>query len=132
MSGQNVLLEVLRLLTITPTKCPALNTLQWLAEAINSHLFFTDFNSMNTKQFDQLKLQYAEMLVEGMDMDTLIVFAVESIEQNLKDYTIEDLKEEVTDCYGVETWMDMMPESPQQLTEIGALEATAPDYGVGK
>jgi hypothetical protein len=67
-----------------------------------------------------------------MDMDTLIVFAVESIEQNLKDYTIEDLKEEVTDFYGVETWMDMMPESPQQLTEIGALEATAPDYGVGK
>jgi hypothetical protein len=87
---------------------------------------------MNTQQFDQLKFQYAQMLVEGMDMDTLIVFAVESIEQNLKDYTIEDLKEEVTDCYGVETWMDMMPESPQQLTEIGALEATAPDYGVGK
>jgi hypothetical protein len=87
---------------------------------------------MNTQQFDQLKFQYAQMLVEGMDMDTLIVFAVESIEQNLKDYTVEDLQEEVTDSYGEETWMDMMPESPQQLTEVGVLEATAPDYGVGK
>tara|TARA_B100000902_G_C26913762_1_gene718201 strand:+ start:387 stop:650 length:264 start_codon:yes stop_codon:yes gene_type:complete len=87
---------------------------------------------MNTKQFDQLKLQYAEMIVEGMDMNSLITFAVESIEQNLKDYTVDDLREEVTDCYGEETWMDMMPELSQQTTEVGALEATAPDYGVGK
>jgi len=87
---------------------------------------------MNSKQLDQLKFEYAEMIVEGMDMNSLITFAVESIEQNLKDYTIEDLKEEVTDCYGEETWMDMMPTVPQQLTEIGELEATAPDYGVGK
>jgi len=28
--------------------------------------------------------------------------------------------------------MDLMPEQPQPTTEIGALEATAPDYGVGK
>ena len=28
--------------------------------------------------------------------------------------------------------IDLMPESPQQMTDIGALEATAPDYGVGK
>lgn len=87
---------------------------------------------MNSKQLDQLKFEYAEMIVEGMDMNSLITFAVESIEQNLKDYTVEDLREEVTDCYGEETWMDMMPASSQQLTEIGALEATAPDYGVGK
>ena len=87
---------------------------------------------MNSKQLDQLKFEYAEMIVEGMDMNSLITFAVESIEQNLKDYTIEDLKGEVTDCYGEETWMDMMPTVPQQLTEIGELEATAPDYGVGK
>jgi hypothetical protein len=34
-----------------------------------------------------------------MDMDTLITFAVESIEQNLKDYTEEELKEEILDLY---------------------------------
>jgi len=55
--------------------------------------------TMNKEQLDQFKLNYAEMIVEGMDMDTLITFAVESIEQNLKDYTEEELKEEILDLY---------------------------------
>ena len=87
---------------------------------------------MNSKQLDQFKLNYAEMIVEGMDMDTLITFAVESIEQNIKDWDEDDVKSEILDYYGEETLMDLMPDSPQSMTEIGALEATATDYGVGK
>ena len=87
---------------------------------------------MNSKQLDQFKLNYAEMIVEGMDMDTLITFAVESIEQNIKDWDEDDVKSEILDYYGEETLMDLMPESPQQTTEISALEATSSDYGVGK
>ena len=94
--------------------------------------FPTDPNVMNAKQLDQFKLNYAEMIVEGMDMDTLITFAVESIEQNIKDWDEDDVKSEILDYYGEETLMDLMPEQPQPMTEIGALEATAPDYGVGK
>ena len=62
---------------------------------------------MTINQIDQLKNAYAEMIVEGMDMNSLITFAVEAIEQNLKDYNMEDLKEEIIDCYGEETWTDM-------------------------
>ena len=87
---------------------------------------------MNAKQLDQFKLNYAEMIVEGMDMDTLITFAVESIEQNIKDWAEDDVKSEILDYYGEETLMDLMPESVQEPTEIGKLEATADDYGVGK
>ena len=87
---------------------------------------------MNAKQLDQFKLNYAEMIVEGMDMDTLITFAVESIEQNIKDWDEDDMKSEILDYYGEETLMDLMPESVQEPTEIGKLEATADDYGVGK
>ena len=94
--------------------------------------FPTDPNSMNAKQLDQFKLNYAEMIVEGMDMDTLITFAVESIEQNIKDWDEDDVKSEILDYYGEETLMDLMPESVQEPTEIGKLEATADDYGVGK
>ena len=65
------------------------------------------FKMMTINQIDQLKNAYAEMIVEGMDMNSLITFAVESIEQNLKDYDMEDLKEEIIDCYGEETWTDM-------------------------
>ena len=87
---------------------------------------------MDSKQLDQFKLNYAEMIVEGMDMDTLITLAVESIEQNIKDWDEDDVKEEILEYYGEETLMDLMPESPQPMTEIGSLEATATDYGVGK
>jgi hypothetical protein len=62
---------------------------------------------ITTNKLDTLKNAYAEMIVEGMDMNTLITFAVESIEQNIKDYDMEDLKEEIIDCYGEETWTDM-------------------------
>ena len=61
---------------------------------------------MTINQIDQLKNAYAEMIVEGMDMKSLITFAVESIEQNLKDYNMDELKGEIIDCYGEETWTD--------------------------
>jgi len=71
----------------------------------NTHSHF--FQMMTINQIDQLKNAYAEMIVEGMDMNTLITLAVESIEQNLKDYTMEELRGEIVDCYGEETWTDM-------------------------
>ena len=63
---------------------------------------------MTINQIDQLKSAYAEMVVEGMDMDSLITFAVESIEQNLKDYDMNDIKEEIIDCYGEDVLSDML------------------------
>ena len=59
---------------------------------------------MTINQIDQLKSDYAQMIVDDMDMNTLITLAVESIEQNIKDYDMEDLKEEIIDCYDEETW----------------------------
>ena len=70
--------------------------------------FPTDPNTMNSKQLDQFKLNYAEMIVEGMDMDTLITFAVESIEQNIKDWDEDDVKEEILEYYGEETLEGLM------------------------
>ena len=67
-------------------------------------------NNMNAKQLEQFKLNYAEMIVEGMDMDSLITFAVESIEQNIKDWDENDVKSEILDYYDEETLMDLMPE----------------------
>ena len=47
---------------------------------------------MNSKQLEQFKLNYAELIVDGMDMDTLVTFAIESIEQNIKDWDEDDVK----------------------------------------
>jgi hypothetical protein len=63
---------------------------------------------MTLNQIDQLKNAYAEMIVEGMDMNSLITFAVESIEQNLKDYDMDDIKQEIIDCYGEDVLSDML------------------------
>jgi len=82
---------------------------------------------MNQQQLDQFKLNYAEMIVEGMDMDSLITFAVESIEENIKDWDEDDVKEEILDYYGEEVLEGLLP-----VPTISELEATAPDYGVGK
>ena len=73
--------------------------------------FPTDPNIMNAEQLDQLKTNYAELIVEGMDMDTLITFAVESIEQNIKDWDENDVKSEILDYYGEETLEGLMPAS---------------------
>jgi hypothetical protein len=72
--------------------------------------FPTDPNIMNAEQLDQLKNNYAELIVEGMDMDSLITFAIESIEQNIKDWDENDVKSEILDYYGEETLEGLLPE----------------------
>ena len=65
---------------------------------------------LTTSKLDQLKTNYAELIVEGMDMDTLITFAIESIEQNIKDWDEDDVKSEILDYYGEETLEGLMPD----------------------
>ena len=65
-------------------------------------------SKLTKSQLDQLRCNYAELIVEGMDMDTLITFAVESIEQNIKDWDEDDIKEEVLEYYGDETFEGLM------------------------
>ena len=77
---------------------------------------------MNREQLDQFKANYANLIVDGMDMETLEQFAVEMIEQNMSQWDEDDVKEEILDYYGEETLADLMP----------VLESQAPDYGVGK
>ena len=94
--------------------------------------FPTDPNIMNREQLDQFKANYASLIVEGMDMKTLEQFAMEMVEQNMTHWNEQDVKDEILDYYGEETLMDLMPETVQEPTEIGKLEETADDYGVGK
>jgi hypothetical protein len=89
-------------------------------------------SSMNSQDLDKFKENYAELIVDGMDMKTLCTFAVETIIHNMETWDEKDLKEEILDLYDEEILMDLMPSVSQEPTEIGKLEATAPDYGVGK
>ena len=57
--------------------------------------------TLSQEQYDQLLANYAEQIVEGMDMDSLIQFAVEQIEENLRANCSmdEELVEEISRFY---------------------------------
>ena len=72
--------------------------------------FHPQYNLMTSKQLnqielDELKRSYAEMVIEGMDMDMLIEMAEDSIIEQVKNYDYEDLKEEIVDYYGEDSWL---------------------------
>ena len=68
----------------------------------------TFLTNMNNDQLDKLKDNYAYLIVDGMDMDSLITFAVETVAHNLETWTEEEIKEEILDHYGDETLNDLM------------------------
>ncbi len=63
---------------------------------------------MNDEQLDKLKDDYAYHIVDGMDMDSLITFAVETIAQNMETWTEEEVKGEIIDLYDEETLNDLL------------------------
>ena len=68
----------------------------------------TFFANMNDDQLDTLKDNYAYHIVDGMDMNSLITFAVETIAQNMETWTEEEVKGEIVDLYDEETLNDLM------------------------
>ena len=56
-----------------------------------------------------LKENYVNMIVEGMDIDTLAQFAFDSIIANYEDVDAEDLKQEIVHDYDQEMLDSLMP-----------------------
>ena len=71
--------------------------------------FPTDPNIMNNEQLNQLKENYANTIIDGMDMDTLCQMAFDMLMDAYKDCTEEDIKEEVLDLYDEELLESLMP-----------------------
>jgi di/tripeptidase len=71
--------------------------------------FPTDPNIMNDEQLNQLKENYANMIIDGMDMDSLCQMAFDMLMDAYKDCTEEDIKEEVLDLYDEELLESLMP-----------------------
>ena len=68
---------------------------------------FIDPMTLTPQQLDNLKSDYAWQLVDGMDLKILCQFAAEQIEENMKNYDENDLKEEISDMMGEDVWEDM-------------------------
>jgi hypothetical protein len=64
---------------------------------------------LTAQQLDELKCNYAEMVVDDMDLKTLMIMAYDVIVENLKDYDEEDMKEEIVELYDEEILEELMP-----------------------
>jgi hypothetical protein len=51
------------------------------------------------KNRNDLINEYAELIVDGMDMDTLVMYAIDTIRDRLSSYNDEELLEEIADFY---------------------------------
>jgi len=71
---------------------------------------------MNDSDLHALKENYANHIVDGMDMDDLWTFAVETIMKNMEDYDEQMLEEEITDLYGEEMFQDLLPGDTVQVS----------------
>lgn len=71
--------------------------------------FPTDSNIMNDSDLQQLKENYANMIIDGMDMDSLCQMAFDLLLDAYKDCSEDDIKEEILDLYDEEMLESLMP-----------------------
>ena len=64
-------------------------------------LTLSEFNKMtdNIVDRDELQDQYINEIIDSMDIKDLMRIVYDNIEQNLEQYTIDELIEEVEDTY---------------------------------
>ena len=55
---------------------------------------------LNDAQFDQLKREYAMLMMESMDFKTMEQFVLDTIYDNLEMAKEDELKEDIKDMYG--------------------------------
>ena len=63
---------------------------------------------MNKEQLDKFKDNYANMILDGMDMDSLVQLAYDYIIEGLENWTEEDMKDEILINYDEEMLSDLM------------------------
>ena len=64
--------------------------------------------TLSDDKLQAIKENYASLILDGMDMRSLEAFAMDSILQNMEMWDEKDIKEEVLDYYGEETWNDLL------------------------
>jgi hypothetical protein len=70
--------------------------------------FPTDPNIMNNEQLNQLKENYANMIIDGMDMDDLVQMCFDMLMDAYQDCSEDDIKGEVLDLYDEEVLESLM------------------------
>ena len=62
---------------------------------------------MNEEQLSKIKDQYAEMIMENMDYKDMERLLFDAIRSDMEVTNEEELRDEIVDYYGEETWEDL-------------------------
>ncbi len=63
---------------------------------------------LNDTQFDQLKKEYAMLMMESMDFKTMEQFVLDTIYDNLEMAKEDEMKEDIKDMYGDDVLTDLI------------------------
>ena len=63
---------------------------------------------MTTEQLNQLKSNYCEMIIDGMDMDSLVQMCHDLLMNEYEKCSEEDIKQEILDLYDDEMLNDLL------------------------
>ena len=66
---------------------------------------------MNDSELFTLKENYANHIIDGMDMDSLVQLAYDMLLDAYKDCTEDEMIEEIKDLYDEETLIDLLPDA---------------------
>jgi len=62
---------------------------------------------MNEEQLSKIKDQYAEMIMENMDYKDMERLLFDVVRSDMEVANEEELRDEIVDYYGEETWEEM-------------------------
>ena len=62
---------------------------------------------MNEEQLSKIKHQYAEMIMENMDYKDMERLLFDVVRSDMEVTNEEELRDEIIDYYGEETWEEM-------------------------
>ena len=66
---------------------------------------------MNESNLFELKENYANLIIDGMDIDALCEFVFDALITTYDEYSEEEIVGEIKEFYGEETLNDLMPKS---------------------
>ena len=66
---------------------------------------------MNDAELFQLKENYINMIIDGMDVDSLCQMAYDLLLDSYKDCNEDEMIEEIKDLYDEDTLIDLIPDA---------------------
>lgn len=66
---------------------------------------------MDPVDFVELKKNYVDLIIDGMDIDALCELAFDALSTAYDEYSQEQIVGEIKEFYGEETLNDLMPKS---------------------